>query len=76
MTIPKANGKIRRLGIATVADRVVQASLKLVLEPAKHRVQRNAARDETATVRKELDALRIQLGSAKAEIARLKAGAK
>jgi RNA-directed DNA polymerase len=31
--IPKANGKTRRLGIATVTDRVVQASLKLVLEP-------------------------------------------
>jgi RNA-directed DNA polymerase len=31
--IPKANGKLRRLGIAAVADRVVQASLKLVLEP-------------------------------------------
>jgi RNA-directed DNA polymerase len=31
--IPKANGKTRRLGIATVRDRVVQASLKLVLEP-------------------------------------------
>jgi RNA-directed DNA polymerase len=31
--IPKADGKKRRLGIATVADRVVQASLKLVLEP-------------------------------------------
>jgi RNA-directed DNA polymerase len=31
--IPKASGKLRRLGIATTADRVVQASLKLVLEP-------------------------------------------
>lgn len=31
--IPKAGGKLRRLGIATIADRVVQASLKLVLEP-------------------------------------------
>jgi RNA-directed DNA polymerase len=33
-TIPKASGKVRRLGIPTVADRVVvQASLKSVLEP-------------------------------------------
>jgi len=30
---PKPGGKKRRLGIATVRDRVVQASLKLVLEP-------------------------------------------
>jgi group II intron reverse transcriptase/maturase len=32
-TIPKASGKIRSLGIPTTTDRVVQASLKLVLEP-------------------------------------------
>src|SRR3954454_7603678 len=32
-TIPKAPGKLRRLGIPTTRDRVVQAALKLVLEP-------------------------------------------
>jgi RNA-directed DNA polymerase len=31
--IPKKSGKMRRLGIPALADRVVQASLKLVLEP-------------------------------------------
>jgi len=31
--IPKASGKVRRLGIPTAMDRCVQASLKLVLEP-------------------------------------------
>lgn len=31
--IPKTGGKVRRLGIPTTADRVVQASLKLVIEP-------------------------------------------
>ncbi len=31
--IPKGNGKVRRLGIPTASDRVVQASLALVLEP-------------------------------------------
>ncbi|MFQ5757900.1 MAG: reverse transcriptase domain-containing protein, partial [Acidiferrobacterales bacterium] len=32
-SIPKSGGKVRRLGIPTAADRVVQASLVLVLEP-------------------------------------------
>lgn len=32
-TIPKAGGKVRSLGIPTTVDRVVQSSLKLVLEP-------------------------------------------
>jgi RNA-directed DNA polymerase len=31
--IPKPGGKVRYLGIAAIRDRVVQASLKLVLEP-------------------------------------------
>jgi RNA-directed DNA polymerase len=31
--IPKSGGRLRRLGIATITDRVVQASVKLVLEP-------------------------------------------
>lgn len=31
--IPKPGGKLRRLGIATIRDRVVQAACKLVLEP-------------------------------------------
>jgi RNA-directed DNA polymerase len=33
VTIPKPGGQRRRLGIATVRDRVVQAALKTVLEP-------------------------------------------
>ena len=32
-SIPKRSGKLRRLGIATVRDRIVQTAAKLVLEP-------------------------------------------
>jgi RNA-directed DNA polymerase len=58
--IPKADGKKRRLGIATVTDRMVQASLKLVLEPTfeaeflpcSHRFRPNhRAHDAVAEVR-------------------------
>jgi RNA-directed DNA polymerase len=31
--IPKADGKTRKLGIATIRDRVVQGAVKLILEP-------------------------------------------
>ncbi len=31
--IPKANGKTRKLGIATIRDRVVQGAVKLIMEP-------------------------------------------
>ena len=31
--IPKAKGKARKLGIPTIRDRVVQAALKLIIEP-------------------------------------------
>ena len=31
--IPQANGKTRKLGIATIRDRVVQGAVKLIMEP-------------------------------------------
>lgn len=46
--IPKANGTLRRLGIPTIAVRVVQASLKLVLEPI---FEADFCRVPTASVR-------------------------
>ena len=53
--IPKPNGKLRRLGIATMTDRVVQASLKLVLEPIFEadfcRVRMGSARTIGSTTR-------------------------
>jgi len=40
--IPKTSGKLRKLGIPSVADRVVQTSLKLVLEPISRRISLRA----------------------------------
>ena len=42
--IPKTNGKLRKIGIPTVADRVVQASLKLVLDPSSRRISSRLVR--------------------------------
>lgn len=47
--IPKAGGKVRYLGIATIRDRVVQASLKLVLEPILRRISSRAATGSART---------------------------
>jgi hypothetical protein len=41
--IPKANGKLRRLGIPTAADRTVQGSLKLALNRSSRRASSHAA---------------------------------
>jgi RNA-directed DNA polymerase len=53
--IPKAGSKVRYLGIATIRDRVVQASLKLVLEPifevGSSRAPTGSARNARPTTR-------------------------
>jgi RNA-directed DNA polymerase len=53
--IPKAGGKLRRLGIATTRDRVAQAALKLVLEPIFeadfHRAPTGSARNGVRRMR-------------------------
>ena len=41
--IPKGNGKTRRLGIATIKDRVVQGAVKLILESIRRDRHSNCA---------------------------------
>jgi RNA-directed DNA polymerase len=42
--IPKSSGKLRRLGIPTVRDQVVQAALKLVLTDLRGRARHQSGR--------------------------------